>query len=80
MGGGEGGGQGKTADSLIMDDLKTSLAKLVNRYHYNSIVSILDIFIQHRSSEIFVHPAYYIYGPGLLIAVLGSHKCFLQCF
>ena len=59
-----GFGQENLSDVLIMDNLEKSLATAVYKVCGNSSWAIVEKFIKPRTSKIFGHPEYFMYGSG----------------
>ena len=50
-------------DELLMDNLETSLAAMVDKSHVNTCEAIVDRFIKPRASTMFGHRVYSMDGP-----------------
>ena len=61
-----------------MDNLETLLSTKVDKARGNASVSIVERFIKSRASKMFVHPEYFLDGPGPSITVSGPHEGFLN--
>ena len=69
-------GQEPPLDALIMDNLETSLETTVDKARGTSNEAIVERFIKHRASTIFVHLTYSLDGPGPPNAVSVTHENF----
>ena len=65
-------------DGFIMDNFETSLANTVDKAHGNTGGSIVDMLIKPRASTMFVHPVYFMDGPGPSIEISEPHEEFLN--
>ena len=59
-----------------MDNMEISFLTKLDKARGNENGSILERFIESRASTIFVHPSYYMDGPGPSISVSGPHEDF----
>ena len=65
-------------DALIMDTLEKLLTTTVDQAHDDVSGAVFKRFIKPRASTMFVHPEYFLDGPGPSIALSGPHEGFFN--
>ena len=68
----------KPLDALIMDNLETLLATIVDKACGKAGGSVVESFIKPIASTIFGHPVYSLDGPGPSVEVSGPHEEFFN--
>ena len=61
-------------DALIMDNLETLLKTTVDKVCGNTNGAVVDRFIKSIEPTMFVHPVYFLDGPGRSIDVPDPHE------